>query len=113
MTSRGFLNVAHASLVEEFMRPKIARGVTIPGLSLVEALDAAAPWAEGYRAADQIQPQEQEERVEQIQVAAPASGNRSKSIEEMSEEEVVAQNEQALSWLKGRMKSVKGGFSTR
>lgn len=96
MTSREFLNVAHAVLVEEFMRP-IGSGV--PARSLIDALQLASPWAEGY--------------VEEDLAALTAGGNvQEQGTREPTEEEIVAQNQRAFAWLERRMSNVKGGFST-
>jgi hypothetical protein len=101
MTSRDFLNAAHAALVEEFMRPRSVGTVSIPGMSLTDALEAASPWAEGFRELPVI---EDEDR----QPARPSST----TPRPKSEEEIVAQNNQALQWVTARMSRVKGGFST-
>lgn len=99
MTSRQFLNAAHAALVEEFMRPLGSGG---PIRSLMDALEMAAPWAEGYVP------------VEELEDGVPASGNSRQAAtkREPTEEEIVAQNNRTLAWLEGRMSSVKGGFRT-
>lgn len=94
-----FLNLAHAVLVEEFMRPRTIKGVTISGMSLDEALESASPWAEGY---DILKLAETEE--------VPPAG-RAQASEEKSEEEIVAQNQLAMQQLMGRVSNMKGGFS--
>jgi len=100
MTSREFLNAAHAALVEEFLRP--IGGPGGPIRSLQDALQLAAPWAEGF---GWVPPDEDEE-------ALTASGSPQDRKRELTEEEIVAQNNRTLAWLEGRMKSVKGGFRT-
>ena len=99
MTSRQFLNAAYATLVEDFLRPVGGTATR----SLVDALELAAPWAEGY-----IEPEELE--------TITASGNqrpwKTAANREPTEEEVVAQNNRTLAWLEGRMQNVKGGFRT-
>ncbi len=104
MTSCEFLNVAHAALVEEFMRPRVVRGITVSGLSLEEALETAAPWSEGFGTLPLLV--SEDEQTSMANRERPAAGR------EKTEEEIVAQNNEALRWLEGRMSSVKGGFST-
>lgn len=99
MTSREFLNAAHAALVEEFMRP-VAIGAA--PRSLVDALQLASGWAEGF-----VWTEDEE--------ALTASGSpQQQPVEprEMTEEEIVAQNNRTLAWLEGRMQQVRGGFAT-
>lgn len=99
MTSREFLNVAHAALVEEFMRP--LGGVGAPVRSLADALQLGAPWAEGF---DWVPPEEDE---------LTASGNaKSGKPRELTEAEIVEQNNRTLAWLERKMSNVKGGFGT-
>lgn len=103
MSSCEFLNVAHAALVEEFMRTRMVKGITIPGLPLEDALEHAKIWSEGF--SGELPPAvEDDEKPRQAQPSA--SG-------EKTEEEIVAQNEVAMQALMGRMASVKGGFSLR
>jgi len=100
MTSREFLNVAHAALVEEFMRPRLIRGTTIPGMALDEALDQASLWAEGFTQVPLAVTDGQETRT----VAA---------ARQKTEEEMVAQNEQAMQHLMAQMSNMKGGFGLK
>jgi hypothetical protein len=108
MTLREFLNLAHAVLVDELMRPKVMSGVTVPGLSLLDALEATQMYAEGY-----VQP-----TVEEME-AAMADGDRpvasrarfsQSEKRELSEEEMVAKNNAALAWLERQMSGVQGGL---
>jgi len=101
MTSREFLNVAHAALVEEFMRPRTVKGITVGGLSLEEALEAAAPWAEGFGTMPPLYAVDGEDEPGVVG-----------SSREKTEEEIVEQNNRALKWLESRMSGVKGGFGT-
>ncbi len=98
MTSREFLNAAHAALVEEFLRPIGGSGGPIR--SLMDALEFAAPWAEGW------QEPEADSLTAGGMIEEPAK-------REPTEAEIVAQNQRALAWLEGKMANVKGGFSTR
>jgi hypothetical protein len=102
MGSREFLNVAHAALVEEFMRPRTVRGVAISGMALEEALERATPWAEGYDPG----------AVDVPEQGGSATTSRSPvPKKQKSEEEMVAQNEAAMQHLMARMSNVKGGFT--
>lgn len=99
MTSREFLNIAHAVLVEEFLRPA---GSGAPTRSLMDALEMASNWAEGYV------------WIEPDTDALTAGGSVQQTAErEPTEEEIVAQNNRTLAWLEGRMSNVKGGFGTK
>jgi hypothetical protein len=103
MTSREFLNVAHAALIEEFQRPRLIQGVMVPGLALSDALRAAEPWSEGY-----VAPEEEEE--EEVQPRRFSALRRRPEPEQPSEDETAAQNDAALQALEGRMGAMIGGF---
>jgi len=100
MSSLEFLNVAHAALVEEFMRPRTTAGTTIPGMSLEDALKLASPWAEG----EGLRPSQEGRQVPPaVRQEAP----------QKSEEEIVAQNERAMQHLMASMSNVSGGFTRK
>lgn len=100
MSSLEFLNVAHAALVEEFMRPRTTAGTTIPGMSLEDALKLASPWAEG----EGLQFAQRDGEVPPAVKEDPA---------QKSEEEIVAQNELAMQHLMASMSNVSGGFTRK
>lgn len=106
MSSREFLNVAHATFVEEVMRSRTVNGTTVAGMSLEEALEYAAPFAEGYVEPDraELPPAGTTETV--------ATPPRQQSGQK-SEEEIVAQNELAMGWLTARMATVSGGLTAK
>lgn len=105
MSSRVFLNAAHALLVEELQRPKIMSGTTVPGLALEDALKIAEQWAEGFVPTAETFDADDEDRP----VAARQRSAYHRDNRELTEEEMVAKNNAALAWLERRMANVGGG----
>lgn len=105
MSLREFLNVAHAVLVEELVRPKLMSGIQIPGMSLADALDATAFYSEGY-----VIPAEEEDTNGDRPVASQRNPDYQSAKRQLTEEEMVAKNNAALAWLEQRMSGVKGGL---